>query len=317
MDDQQSDQRWQTYSSILRRLLQRPQLRDKFRQDVDGSATADLNIPADMRTDLKNLLMLLESQTTASRVDGVAERQEDSFQKSTISAQEFFDRTYAHLRRGAIATMVMSSLIFLMGLLLLAVAATQSLRREEPGIAVVLAASGIVAIAAASLLMLLESQTKASRLDGVAERQEDSFQKSALSAEKFFTRTYAHLRRGAIATMVMSILIFLMGLLLLAVAATQSLRGDEPGTAVALAASGIVAIAAAFYRSPVSQMRESAAEMQRASMVLMSYMLGLSLLSRRLSGQETADANEMLTALTRDLAGLLSDPQPPDTVKDS
>ena len=132
---------------------------------------------------------------------------------------------------------------------------------------------------------------------------DDRFDASAMSAERFFEETYGHLRRGALVATVMSVLIFLMGLFLLGVAAVQSLVGNGTGPAIVLASSGIVAIAAAFYRSPVTQIRESAAEVQRSSMVLMSYMLGVSLLGRSLS---TAAADgETLVTLTQRLIALL------------
>jgi hypothetical protein len=215
---------WQLYSNALRRLVQRPRLREQFRQDVDGTATADLGITPEMRTDFENLLLLLQTQDVAEPPDGGA--------ASATSAPQ------------------------------------------------------------------------------------DSFERGALSAQDYFDRTYAYLRRGALATTAMSIAIFLVGLVLLAVATVQSLTGDEPGTTVALAASGIVAIAAAFYRSPVAQMRESAAAVQRSTMVLMSYMLGLSLLKRQLDGEDTGTAGELLNGLTRDLAILLPGAQPPPGTPD-
>ena len=208
-----SDASWQAYSTALRQLLQREKLRDAFRQDVDGSTSADLNITSEMRTDLKNLLILLSAESDAQAGNGV----------------------------GAVS---------------------------DAG-------------------------------DG------DAFERRGLAAQDYFENTYSYLRRAALATTVMSIVIFMMGLFLLGVAARQSLTGDQAATAVALAATGIGAIAAAFYKSPVTQMRESAAAVQRSTMVLMSYMLGLSLLARRLNGEDTAEASEMLNDLTRNLADLL------------
>jgi hypothetical protein len=203
------DESWQAYSNTLQKLLLRPDLLNRFREDIDGTKTAELHISSDMRSDLKNLILRFPS-----------------------------------------------------------------LREEE-------------------------ASTTPSSAD------EDRLEESMLEAGRFFERSFLQLRRGALTTTVMSILIFLMGLVLLGVGAAQSIRGSEPGTAVVLAASGIVAIAAAFYRSPVTQIRESAAEVQRSSMILMSYMLGLSLLSKSLRGMETAKESEMLTGLTRDLVALL------------
>jgi len=204
-----TDESWRTYSDALRQLLQRPLLLSQFQEDMNGSTAADLNITPDMSTDLKKLILLLPPS-----------------------------------------------------------------QPEEASI-------------------------------GALGVKDDEVEKSVMSAEDFFRKSYTNLRRGAITTTIMSILIFLMGLFLLAIAAAQSIQGSQPGTTIVLAASGIVAIAAAFYRSPVEQIRESAGDMQRASMVLMSYMLGLSLLSKSLTGQRTAEESEMLTALTRDLIDLL------------
>jgi hypothetical protein len=113
---------------------------------------------------------------------------------------------------------------------------------------------------------------------------------------------------------VVSIVIFVVGVLLLGIAATQSITRDtEAGTAIVLAASGLGAIATAFYRSPVSQVRESATEVQQSSMILMSYMLGLNLVSRSVSGMHTTEESVMLSALTRDLVTLLGGEQPSTT----
>ncbi|MBW3579158.1 MAG: hypothetical protein KY462_15775 [Actinobacteria bacterium] len=165
-----------------------------------------------------------------------------------------------------------------------------------------------------NLLILLNTENAGQMSDGVGGDRRthtgNSFERGAMSAQAYFEKTYGYLRRGAFATTVMSICIFLMGLFLLAVAASQALAGNQPATSVALAASGIGAIAAAFYRSPVAQMRESAAAVQRSTMVLMSYMLGLSLLKRRLDGEDTAAASEMLNTLTRDLSDLLPGERP-------
>ena len=159
-------------------------------------------------------------------------------------------------------------------------------------------------------LFLLPSMQAPPVSPGSASAEDDTIAKKATEAQEFFETTARYVRRGALATTVMSILVFLMGLILLGIAAAQSMNGSQPGTALVVAASGIVAIATAFYRSPVTQIRESAADAQRSNMVLMSYLLGLSLLSKSLSGRQTGKEAEMLTALTRDLVGLLPGAQP-------
>ena len=55
------DDSWQTYSNTLRRLLERPRLLQQFQEELDGTATSDLNLTAEMRTDIKQLLLSLSS----------------------------------------------------------------------------------------------------------------------------------------------------------------------------------------------------------------------------------------------------------------
>ena len=204
---------WQSYSTALQELLNRPERLAEFMQDMDGSATADLRISPEMRTDLKKLLLYLQ------------------------------------------------------------------LPRKDPG---------------------KPSKDEQDEGDTAKDAKDEKDE-----ARDFFEMTFRQIRRGSLITIVMSVLIFLMGLFLLGVAAVQSITRDEPATAIALASSGIVAIAAAFYRSPVEQVRGSAAEMQRSSMVLMSYMLEINLLAKSLDGRQTAQESELLTALTKDLTALL------------
>ena len=137
------------------------------------------------------------------------------------------------------------------------------------------------------------------------ERRDTAIEDKAVSAEEFFVTTFGHLRRAALIATVMSVTIFVMGLFLLGIAAWQSITGRGESSAIALAASGIVAIVAAFYRSPVQQTRLAAAQMQRSTMILMTYMLGLSLVSKSLFGRPTADAAEQLNTLTAKLVGML------------
>lgn len=209
-----SEESWRTYSSTLTRLLRRPTLLSRFQEDMDGTATAELNISEEMRTDLKNLLLTL----------------------STASESE----------------------------------------PPEPG----------------------------------PSTEDDKVVESVLSAERFFESTYKQIRRGALTTTLMSVTIFVMGVVLLGLAASESITQDDPGTAIVVAASGLGAIAAAFYRSPVTQIRESAAETQQATMILLSYMLGLSLLSKSLRGKRTSEEAEMLSSLTQNLVTLLRSGQP-------
>jgi hypothetical protein len=58
-------------------------------------------------------------------------------------------------------------------------------------------------------------------------------------------------------------------------------------------------------------MRASAAEMQKSNMLLMSYMLGVSLVGRTVAGQDTSEASRLLSTLTGELVGQIgSAPSP-------
>jgi hypothetical protein len=105
----------------------------------------------------------------------------------------------------------------------------------------------------------------------------------------------------------MSVLVLVIRLCLLGVAAAQSIVGMKAGSAIALATSGTVTIAVALYRSPVVRIRKSAGEVQRSSVILMSYMLGLSVVSKSLSGQGTVNESNTLPRSPVKVAILLSE----------
>src|SRR3954469_16608820 len=107
------DDSWQTYSTTLRKLLNQPNLLEEFLQDIDGTATADLGISPEMRNDLKKLTLLLPSQSAYDSVGPPLADDESQIEQGVLSAKEFFEATYAHLRRGAFLTTAMSVLVFL------------------------------------------------------------------------------------------------------------------------------------------------------------------------------------------------------------
>jgi hypothetical protein len=68
-------------------------------------------------------------------------------------------------------------------------------------------------------------------------------------AEAFFKATYDYIRRSTLVTAWMSGVIFIVGLALLVLASVQAMQGQVPSTAIALAASGLGAIAVALQES--------------------------------------------------------------------
>jgi hypothetical protein len=163
------------------------------------------------------------------------------------------------------------------------------------------------------IIFLIDDSVHSSSEATTTEAQSE-VEKSLSDAEAFFRTTFDYVKRSTLVTAWMSGVMFLMGLVLLALAAVQAMQGQVAGAAIALAASGLGAIAVAFYKSPVQQMRASAAEMQKSNMLLMSYMLGVGLVGRTVAGQDTTEAARLLTALTSDLVTLLG-PAPAATTR--
>src|SRR3954464_5278423 len=112
------DDSWKTYSSALRRLDAQPDLLERFQQDIEGTTAARLGLSPEMVADLKNLYITAHGRTPAGQPSPIllAEESEHPF-----SAEQFFKETYGQLKRGALATTIMSSLIFVVGLALLVI----------------------------------------------------------------------------------------------------------------------------------------------------------------------------------------------------
>ncbi|MEN8150808.1 MAG: hypothetical protein ABFS86_13375 [Planctomycetota bacterium] len=145
--------------------------------------------------------------------------------------------------------------------------------------------------APADAAMELRARTKAS-MDG---------------AQTFIDNSFRQLRTALRISHGMSILIFAMGFAFLGIAAWRAIAVPEGvgGTAV-VAGIGVVQIVALFYRNPLRDVGRAVSNAQQSKMVLMTYMLGVSLIGEDVyHGTPTADAGKRLREMTDDLVALL------------
>ena len=129
---------------------------------------------------------------------------------------------------------------------------------------------------------------------------DDKAIKSVTSAEVFLERSFAQLRMGARVLMLMSITVFLVGVGFLVIAAIRSFTHPESAQVTGVIAGiGVVQIVFLFYRNPLRDIARSISNSQQAKMVVMSYMLGVSLIAKSLKGTATEKEQQALSALTQ------------------
>ena len=98
----------------------------------------------------------------------------------------------------------------------------------------------------------------------------------------------------------MSITMFLLGVGFLVIAAIRSFTHPESAQVTGVIAGiGVVQIVFLFYRNPLRDISRSISNSQQAKMVVMSYMLGVSLIAKSLKGTATDKEQEALSALTQ------------------
>jgi hypothetical protein len=105
----------------------------------------------------------------------------------------------------------------------------------------------------------------------------------------------------------MSVCIFVMGILFLGIAAYRALAvPDGVGGTAVVAGIGVVQIVALFYRNPLRDVGRAVSNAQQSKMVLMTYMLGVSLIGEDVyHGTPTEDAGRRLREMTDELVALL------------
>ena len=120
------------------------------------------------------------------------------------------------------------------------------------------------------------------------------------SAEDYLNRSFNQLRAGARILMAMSVTLFIIGVGFLVIAAIRAFTHPESAQVTGVIAGiGIVQIVALFYRNPLRDISRSISNAQQAKMIIMSYMLGVGLIGRSLSGRNTESEQESLRVLTR------------------
>ena len=128
---------------------------------------------------------------------------------------------------------------------------------------------------------------------------EDKAVETVASAEKFLERSFAQLRTGARVLMLMSITMFLIGVGFLVIAAIRSFTHPESAEVTGVIAGiGVVQIVFLFYRNPLRDIGRSVSNSQQAKIVVMSYMLGVSLIAKSLKGTATEEEQQALATLT-------------------
>lgn len=129
---------------------------------------------------------------------------------------------------------------------------------------------------------------------------DDKAMESVTSAEDFLDRSFAQLRTGTRVLMVMSIVMFLIGVGFLVIAAIRSFTHPESAQVTGVIAGiGVVQIVFLFYRNPLRDIGRSISNAQQAKMVVMSYMLGVSLIAKSLTGTATEKEQKALSTLTQ------------------
>jgi hypothetical protein len=124
--------------------------------------------------------------------------------------------------------------------------------------------------------------------------------KTVTSAEAFLEHSFAQLRTGAQVLILMSVTMFLLGVGFLVIAAIRSFTHPESAQVTAVIAGiGVVQIVFLFYRNPLRDIGRSISNSQQAKMVVMSYMLGMSLIAKSLKGTVTDKEQEALSVLTQ------------------
>ena len=133
-----------------------------------------------------------------------------------------------------------------------------------------------------------------------ADKLTDKAAATMMSAESFLELSLAQLRTGARVLMIMSATMFLIGVGFLVLAAVRSFtHPDSVEVTAVIAGVGVVQISLLFYRNPLRDIRRSISNSQQATMVVMSYMLGVGLIAKSLRGVTTEKAQQALSTLTQ------------------
>lgn len=143
--------------------------------------------------------------------------------------------------------------------------------------------------------------------DAAVEDMRTRTKQSMDEAQVFLDNSFRQLRTTLWISHGMSILIFLMGVLFLGIAAYRAIAvPDGVGGTAVVAGIGVVQIVALFYRNPLRDVGRAVSNAQQSKMVLMTYMLGVSLIGEDVyHNKRTAEAGRRLREMTDEMVALL------------
>lgn len=127
---------YKLFSQALRRLLARPQLREKFMElETSDGVLDDLKVSADMASELKLVLTAMPANDPgdggAPTRSASGTEMEGKAVQAISSAEAFLDQSFAQLRSGARVLMVMSVTMFVIGVAFLVAALIRSFTNPE------------------------------------------------------------------------------------------------------------------------------------------------------------------------------------------
>jgi len=99
------------------------------------------------------------------------------------------------------------------------------------------------------------------------------------SARDFFNEAFSQLRRAYDTSRMMSVTMFVIGVIFLGIAAAGAiLRPENVAMVAVIGGVGIVQIVALFYRNPLTDIARVVSNAQQAKIVITSYVIGISLI---------------------------------------
>ena len=99
------------------------------------------------------------------------------------------------------------------------------------------------------------------------------------SARTFFEEAFSQLRQAYATSRIMSVTMFIIGVVFLGIAAAGALlRPENVATNAVVGGIGIVQIVALFYRNPLADIAQAVSNAQQAKIVITSYVIGMTLI---------------------------------------
>jgi hypothetical protein len=99
------------------------------------------------------------------------------------------------------------------------------------------------------------------------------------SAREFFKAAFSQLRGAYETSRIMSITMFILGIIFLGIAAISAiLRPENVATNAVIGGIGIVQIVALFYRNPLADIARAVSNAQQAKIAITSYLIGITLI---------------------------------------